>query len=46
MSLDVDLGSQRRVVVDGGGAVEPCSVDVANEEGLEVVLHELAGLLD
>lgn len=46
VGLDVDLGGQRRVVVDGGGAVEPRPVHVADEEGLEVGLHQLTGLLD
>ena len=39
LTFDVDLGGQRRVVVDCCGAVQPCSVYVTDEEGLKVSLH-------
>lgn len=42
MSLNIDLGRKSGIVVDGGSTKEPCPVHMANEEGLEVGLHELA----
>lgn len=42
MSLNVDLSGKGGIVVDGGSTEEPCTVHMANQEGLEVSLHELA----
>lgn len=46
VSLNVDTGRQCGVVVNGGGTVQPCSVHMADEEGLEVGFHQLTGLSD
>lgn len=45
MSLKVYLRGKSRIVVKSSSAVEPCSVHMADEEGVEVGFHERAGLL-